>query len=229
MITVAKATSLKTIKVKVNKDGTLSKKSLEQIRAMQVPSTADKVSNVVTRLMGNRGVVFGTFIGLTVAYKMGLLDLITPLVGNVALDVAEGDIAGAAAGVGLFGAAGIGIKAVFDKIEKDGILRRREMFMKDIERAQAAIARVTARLAETGDRTPTEDERIRGEAFIAERQEFIAFAEASIPGDDVPLSDSERVEVELIKWSVAMGLSGATIYLLQSHTVSDIVELVPGQ
>ena len=86
---------------------------------------------------------------------------------------------------------------------------------------------MTARLAETGDRTPTEVDRARGEAFIVERQEYLEFARAASIMKDVPLTQQDKTEMELTKWALAMGLAGSTIYILQSHTISDIVEMVP--
>lgn len=229
---MAKATTLKTLKVKVKADGTLSKKSLEEIQKLTEPNALNKL---IPQIRGKDTVLIGTFIGLTVAYKNGLLDLITPLVGNIATGVEEGDLLGAAATAGLFGVAGIGIKAVFDKAEQDAKEVRREALQKDIARAEADIERVSNLLSgvapKMGGTPVTEEERASGEAFIAQRREFIAFAQGAsdkLREDGLAgLSGADIVELEFTKWGIAMGLAGATIYLLQSHTVSDIVELTP--
>lgn len=202
---MVKAQTLKTLKVKVKADGTLSKKSLEDVQGLTRIPLSEKL---LAKIGVSEAIDIATFSGLTVGIKFGLINPLSFLLG---VDWFPGKNVGTLVDDlkdGLRQAFESGFKKRESELTRRillnrAVLRTTGLDPRTIEQIELEIQRLTEELTGIPQAGSEEEEAEFGKWFADNRT--------------------------AIEWLVSMGMAGWSIKFAEQHTIAELAELIPGQ
>jgi hypothetical protein len=189
--------------------GKKGKKSKLKKAAEKLDPIQDKI---IAKMDSSKAIEAASFAGLTYMYKEGVLDLIGPFIQFITGEKSIADLhikMGAAVEL-----------AAIDRYKLEQKVRENEL------EARAIQIRTQAWYLEGQGLDTSHLEK----QLLDLAKEILKEQGKPIPSDeDIKKIPTVQAKIELGKWLAAMGMAGATIHLLKSYEVSELVEHLPLQ